>query len=135
MELCYLTAHEIHDLLIKREVSAVEVAESVFQQIDKVEDVIHSYITLTRERALATAAAVDKKISAGEEISPLAGIPVAVKDNMCTKGVLTTCGSMILSNFIPPYDATVVQKLRKQDAVIVGKANMDEFAMGSSTET
>ncbi len=135
MELCHLTAHEIHDLLVKREVSAVEVAESVFQQIDKVEKTIHSYITLTREDALAKAAEVDDKIKAGEEISPLAGIPIAIKDIMCTKGVLTTCGSRILSNFIPPYDATVVQKLREQDVVIVGKANMDEFAMGSSTET
>ena len=135
MELCYLTAHEIHDLLIKREVSAVEVAESVFQRIDKVEDVIHSYITLTRESALATAAAVDKKINSGEEISPLAGVPIAVKDILCTKGVLTTCGSKILSNFIPPYDSTVVRKLKERDVVIVGKANMDEFAMGSSTET
>jgi len=135
MELCHLTAHEIHDLLVKREVSAVEVAESVFQQIDKVEDTIHSYITLMREDALAKAAQVDDKISAGEKIAPLAGIPIAVKDIMCTKGVLTTCGSKILSNFIPPYDATVVKKLREQDVVIVGKANMDEFAMGSSTET
>ncbi len=135
MELCYLTAHEIHDLLIKREVSAVEVAESVFQQIDKVEDVIHSYTTLTRDNAMATAAAVDAKIGAGEEIAPLAGIPIAVKDIMCTKGVLTTCGSKILSNFIPPYDSTVVKKLKEQDVVIVGKSNMDEFAMGSSTET
>ena len=135
MKLCHLTAHEIHDLLIKREVSAVEVAESVFQQIDKVEEQIHSYITLTREDALAKAAEVDDKIKAGEEIAPLAGIPIAVKDIMCTKGLLTTCGSKILSNFISPYDATVVQKLRALDAVIVGKANMDEFAMGSSTET
>jgi len=135
MELCYLTAHEIHDMLVKREVSAAEVAESVFRRIDKVEDAVHSYITLTRDDAMATAAAVDKKISAGEEISPLAGVPIALKDILCTKGVLTTCGSNILSNFIPPYDATVVKKLREQDVVVVGKANMDEFAMGSSTET
>lgn len=135
MELYHLTAHEIHDLLIKREVSAVEVAESVFQQIDKVEGVIHSYITLTRENALAKAAEVDKKIKAGESIPPLAGIPIAIKDNMCTTGVLTSCGSKILSNFIPPYDATVVKRLREEDFVMVGKANMDEFAMGSSTET
>ena len=135
MELCYLTAHEIHDLLVKREVSAVEVAESVFQQIDEVEELIHSYITLTREDALATAAAVDGKIRAGEKISPLAGIPIAIKDNMCTKGVITSCASKMLSNFVPPYDATVVRKLREWDAVIVGKANMDEFAMGASTET
>ena len=135
MELYNLTAHEIHDLLIKREVSAVEVTESVFQQIDRVEDRINSYITLIRESALATAAAVDDKIKAGEEISPLAGIPIAVKDIMCTKGVTTTCGSRILHNFVPPYDATIVKKLKELDAVIVGKANMDEFAMGSSTET
>ena len=135
MELYDLTAHEIHDLLTKRQVSAVEVTESVFQQVDKVEDKINSYVTLTQEDALTTAAAVDDKIKAGEEISPLAGIPIAVKDIMCTRGVLTTCGSRILHNFIPPYDATVVKKLRELDAVIVGKANMDEFAMGSSTET
>lgn len=135
MELYDLTAHEIHDLLIKREVSAVEVTESVFQQIDKVEEEINSYITLTKEDALATAASVDDKIKAGKEISPLAGIPIALKDILCTRGVLTTCGSRILHNFIPPYDATVVKKLREQDVVIVGKANMDEFAMGSSTET
>ncbi len=135
MDLCHLTSHEIHDLLIKRKVSAVEVTKSVFQQIDKVEDKIHSYITLTREDAFRSAENVDKKISSGENISPLAGIPVAIKDVMCTKGVLTTCGSKILSNFIPPYDATVVKKLKAMDVVIVGKTNMDEFAMGSSTET
>ena len=135
MDLCHLTAHEIHDLLVKREVSAVEVAESVFQQIDNVEEKIHSYITLTREDALAKAAEVDSKIKAGEEIPPLAGVPIAIKDNMCTNGVLTTCGSKILCNYVPPYDATVVRKLKEQDAVIVGKANMDEFAMGASTET
>ena len=135
MELYDLTAHEIHDLLVKRAVSAVEVAESVFRQIDKVEEQINSYITLTKEDALATATAVDNKIKAGQEIAPLAGIPIALKDILCTRGVLTTCGSRILHNFIPPYDATVVKKLREQDVVIIGKANMDEFAMGSSTET
>ncbi len=135
MELCQLTSHEIHDLLIKRKVSAIEVTKSVFQQIDKVEDKIHSYITLTREDAFKTAEKVDKKISSGESISPLSGIPVAIKDVMCTKEVLTTCGSKILSNFIPPYDATAVKKLKDMDVVIIGKTNMDEFAMGSSTET
>ncbi|MGQ9609988.1 MAG: Asp-tRNA(Asn)/Glu-tRNA(Gln) amidotransferase subunit GatA [bacterium] len=135
MDICQLTSHEIHDLLIKRKISALEVTKSVFQQIDKVEDKIHSYITLTREEALKTAEKVDKKIGSGENISPLSGIPVAIKDVMCTKGVLTTCGSKILSNFIPPYDATVVKKLKDMDVVIIGKTNMDEFAMGSSTET
>ena len=127
MELFHLTAHEIHDLLIKREVSAVEVAESVFQQIDKVEETIHSYITLMRESALAKAAAVDEKIKSGEEIPPLAGVPIAIKDLMCTKGVLTTCGSKILLNFIPPYDSTAVSKLKAMDAVIVGKANISRY--------
>jgi aspartyl-tRNA(Asn)/glutamyl-tRNA(Gln) amidotransferase subunit A len=135
MELYQLTAHEIHDLLVKREVSALEVAKSVFQQIDKVEDTINSYITVTREDAIAKAVEVDHKIKSGEKIAPLAGIPIAIKDIMCTKGVLTTCGSKILCNFVPPYDATVVSKLKEQDMVMVGKANMDEFAMGSSTET
>jgi len=135
MELCHLTAHEIHDMMIRKEVSAVDVTESVFRQIDKVENSIHSYITLTREDAFAKAKMVDDKINRGEEISKLAGIPMAIKDIMCTKGILTSCGSKILSNFIAPYDATVVKKLKDMDVVIVGKANMDEFAMGSSTET
>ncbi|MBD3182598.1 Asp-tRNA(Asn)/Glu-tRNA(Gln) amidotransferase subunit GatA [Candidatus Poribacteria bacterium] len=135
MELCHLAAHDIHHLLVKREVSSVEVTESVFRQIDKVEDTINSYIMLDRVKALNKASEVDKKISAGEKIPHLAGIPMAIKDNMCTNGLLTTCGSNILNNYIPPYDATVVKKLREQDVVIIGKANMDEFAMGSSTET
>jgi len=135
MDLCHLTAHELHDMLINRKTSAVEIAKSVFQQIDKIESTIHSYVTLTRENAFETAEKVDKKIASGENISPLTGIPMAIKDVMCTKGILTSCGSKILSNFIAPYDATVVEKLKDQDVVIIGKANMDEFAMGSSTET
>ena len=135
MDLCHLTAHELHDMLINRKTSAVEIAKSVFQQIDKIESVIHSYVTLTRENAFETAEKVDKKIASGENISPLTGIPMAIKDVMCTKGILTSCGSKILSNFIAPYDATAVKKLKDQDVVIIGKANMDEFAMGSSTET
>jgi len=135
MDLCHLTAHELHDMLINRKTSAIEIAKSVFQQIDKIESVIHSYITLTRENAFETAEKVDKKIASGENISPLTGIPMAIKDVMCTKGILTSCGSKILSNFIAPYDATAVKKLKDQDVVIIGKANMDEFAMGSSTET
>jgi aspartyl-tRNA(Asn)/glutamyl-tRNA(Gln) amidotransferase subunit A len=122
-------------MLINRKTSAVEIAKSVFQQIDKIESVIHSYITLTKENAFETAEKVDKKIASGENISPLTGIPMAIKDVMCTKGILTSCGSKILSNFIAPYDATAVKKLKDQDVVIIGKANMDEFAMGSSTET
>ncbi|MDQ1326798.1 MAG: aspartyl-tRNA(Asn)/glutamyl-tRNA(Gln) amidotransferase subunit [Candidatus Poribacteria bacterium] len=135
MDLCHLTAHELHDMLINRKTSAFEITKSVFQQIDKIESTIHSYVTLTRENAFETAEKVDKKIASGENISPLTGIPMAIKDVMCTKGILTSCGSKILSNFIAPYDATAVKKLKDQDVVIIGKANMDEFAMGSSTET
>jgi len=135
MDLCHLTAHELHNMLVSRKVSAVEITKSVFQQVDKVENVIHSYITLTKENAFETAEKVDKKIASSESISSLSGIPMAIKDVMCTKGILTSCGSKILSNFIAPYDATAVKKLKEQDIVIVGKANMDEFAMGSSTET
>ncbi|WP_425058041.1 Glutamyl-tRNA(Gln) amidotransferase subunit A [Sporomusa carbonis] len=134
MELFKYTVHALHDMLIKKEVSAVELAKAVFARTDAVEPKIHSYITETREQALAQAAAVDAKIARGERIASLAGIPGALKDNICTKGVKTTCASKILANFVPPYDATVVDKLAAQDAVITGKANCDEFAMGGSTE-
>ena len=135
MDLCHLTAHKLHDMLTKREVSSVEITKSVFQQIEKAENVIHSYITITKDSAFATAEKVDKKITSGERISPLAGIPMAIKDVMNTKGILTSCGSKILSNYIATYDATAVKKLKDVDMVMVGKSNMDEFAMGSSTET
>lgn len=134
MELYYLTAHELHQLLVKKEVSAEEICRAVLARINAVEDKIKAYVTITEELALEQARAVDRKIAAGEEISPLAGIPVAVKDNICTRGVRTTCSSKILYNFVPPYDATVVQKLKAAGTVLVGKTNMDEFAMGSSTE-
>ncbi|MGB9802224.1 Asp-tRNA(Asn)/Glu-tRNA(Gln) amidotransferase subunit GatA [Desulfofundulus sp.] len=134
MELYYLTAHELHDLLIKKEISAEEVCRAVFNRIDNVEDKIKAYVTLTREKAFDRARKIDRQIAAGEKLSPLAGIPVAIKDNMCTRGVRTTCSSKILYNFIPPYNATVVEKLEAAGTVMVGKTNMDEFAMGSSTE-
>jgi aspartyl-tRNA(Asn)/glutamyl-tRNA(Gln) amidotransferase subunit A len=134
MELYELTIHELLDKLRAGETSSAEITASVFARIDAVEKNVHSYITLMRETALAEAAEADKKIREGE-IAPLAGIPIALKDIYCTKGVRTTCGSRILHNFIPPYDATVVEKLRAAGAVFIGKTNMDEFAMGSSTET
>lgn len=134
MDLHYLTAHELHDMLVKKEVSSEELCRSIFNRIDGVEETLKSYVTLTKQQALEKARDVDKKISRGEKISPLAGIPIAIKDNMCTENVRTTCSSKILYNFVPPYDATVVKKLNQADAVIVGKTNMDEFAMGSSTE-
>ena len=135
MSLYQLTARELHKKLCNKECSAEEITKSVFDRIDACEDRVGAYVTLDRENALAAAAAVDKKIAAGEAIGPLAGIPVAVKDNICTKDVLTTCSSRMLYNFRPPYNATVVERLGAADFVMTGKANMDEFAMGSSCET
>ena len=134
MSLYDKTAHELHDLLTTKKISAAELTADVFAHVDEMEDKVHAYLTLTRAEAEATAKLVDEKISRGEKISALEGIPCAIKDNICTKGIRTTCASKILENFIPPYDATAYQKLLAQNAVIVGKANLDEFAMGSSTE-
>ena len=135
MSLNQKTAHELHELLLQRETSAEEITNAVFKRIDDVEEQVKAYITLTKEQALETARRVDKQIAAGEQIAPLAGIPLAVKDNICTKGVKTTCASRMLENFVPPYDATVIEKLNNQRVIMVGKTNMDEFAMGSTTET
>jgi len=134
LQLFRLTAHELHDLLIKKEISAKELCRAVFERMESVEDKVGAYITRIGERALERARTVDGQIKNGEEISPLAGIPVAVKDNICADGVPTTAGSKMLANFIPPYSATVVKRLDAAGAVMVGKTNMDEFAMGSSTE-
>jgi aspartyl-tRNA(Asn)/glutamyl-tRNA(Gln) amidotransferase subunit A len=128
------TAHELHNLLINKQISAVELTECVLERIGKVEDRVKSFVTLTREEALQQAKEADERIRKNENITPLTGIPVAVKDNMCTRGILTTCSSKILANYTPPYDGTVVAKLKAAGAVMVGKTNMDEFAMGSSTE-
>ena len=134
MELFELTAHELSAKLKNKEVSSVEITKSVIDRIEKVEDKIESYITLTTDKALETAKAVDEKIANGEEIAPLEGIPMAIKDNICTDGINTTCASKMLENFVPPYDAFVVKKLKEVNAPVLGKLNMDEFAMGSSTE-
>jgi len=132
-ELWRLTAHEAHELLRRREISAVELTQSVLRRIEEVEERIHAYITLTPELALEQAREADERFAAGTA-TPLTGIPVAVKDVIITKGVRTTAGSRMLENFIPPYDSHVAERLRRAGAVMVGKANMDEFAMGSSTE-
>lgn len=134
MEFYYMTAHQLHDMLVKKEISAVEITRAVFQRIDAVEDKIRAYVTLTRESAEQRAREVDRAIAVGENISPLAGIPIAVKDNICTEGVRTTCASKILYNYVPPYNATVIEKINEARTVLTGKTNMDEFAMGSSTE-
>ena len=135
MDLYKLTAHELHDKLVSKEISSVELTENVYSRIDEVEDKVQAYVTLDKENAMAQAAKVDAKIAAGEAIAPLAGIPGAIKDNICTKGLLTTCSSKMLSNVVPIYDAHVIKKLRADDAIFTGKTNMDEFAMGSTTES
>ncbi|HEA47148.1 MAG TPA: Asp-tRNA(Asn)/Glu-tRNA(Gln) amidotransferase subunit GatA [bacterium] len=134
MKLNELTAHEIGELIKKGEVSSEEVTKSVFKRIEKVEKTINSFVTLIKDEALKQARLVDEKIRKKEKISPLAGVPIAIKDNMCIDGVLTTCSSKILENFKSPYDATVIKRLKENDLVFIGKTNMDEFAMGSSTE-
>ena len=134
MPLYQLTAHELHEKLKAQEITSAELTQSVYERIDAVEGQIEGYITLTKETAYLQAEAADAGFQRGDEMSPLAGIPIAVKDVICTKGVLTTCGSKILGNFVPPYDATVMTKLHQQGSVVIGKTNMDEFAMGSSTE-
>ena len=129
------TVHDLHEKLTKKEISSVELTEKVFDRIDKVEDSVKAYITLDKEGALKKAREVDQKIAAGEAIKPLTGIPGAIKDNISLKGMRLTCASKILENFQPVYDAHVIENLRKDDTVFIGKTNMDEFAMGSTTET
>ena len=134
MQLYELTAHEIAEKLAAREVSAREVTDAVLDRIGDIEGHVKAYVTVTEAVAQAQADAVDAARSRGETLSPLAGIPLALKDNLCTLGIETTCSSKILRGFLPPYSATVVDKLQAAGSVFVGKANLDEFAMGSSTE-
>jgi aspartyl-tRNA(Asn)/glutamyl-tRNA(Gln) amidotransferase subunit A len=134
MELYELTIHELRDMLRKGETTSRAVTESVLSRIKAVDKKVGAYITVTEDVARKQAEEADKRFAAKESGSPLLGIPLAVKDNMCTEGIKTTCASKILGNFVPPYDATVVHKLKKAGYVLCGKPNMDEFAMGSSTE-
>jgi len=133
MELYDLTIHEVQDRLKKGETTAVAVTESILGRIKAVDDKVKAYITVTADSAREQAAEADKQLKKNGS-APLLGIPIAVKDNMCTEGIRTTCASKILGNFIPPYDATVVRRLKQAGSIICGKPNMDEFAMGSSTE-
>ena len=134
-EIRALTAVQLGEKIKKKEVSVLQAAQAVLEQIKRVEQNVHSYVTVEEERVVKRAEEVQKKIEAGELAGPLAGVPVAIKDNMCTDGILTTCSSRILENFVPTYTAEAVRNLEKAGAVIIGKTNMDEFAMGSTTET
>jgi len=130
-----LTAKEIVRDIRSKEMSAEERVASIFERIHKVEDEVHAFVTLLEDEALEKAREIDEKVLKGKTLGKLAGVPIAVKDVICTKGIRTTCSSHMLESFIPPYDATVIERIKREDAVIIGKTNMDEFAMGSTTET
>ncbi|HEX6172857.1 MAG TPA: Asp-tRNA(Asn)/Glu-tRNA(Gln) amidotransferase subunit GatA [Candidatus Binatia bacterium] len=134
MNLFSLTLHEASEKLRKREVSSQELTEAVFRRVAQTDGILRSYITVCRDAAIAQAKEADNRLRQGPAASPLLGIPIALKDNLLTRGLRTTCASRILDNFIPPYDATAVAKVRSAGAVITGKTNLDEFAMGSSAE-
>lgn len=135
MRILELSALELGKRIREREISAVEATEAVLERIREKEPSIHAYVTVDEEGALKRAGEVQRGIEDGRFTGPLAGVPVAVKDNLCTKGLRTTCSSRILYNFVPTYTAQAVENLERAGAVIVGKTNMDEFAMGSTTET
>lgn len=135
MELYNLGLSQIANKIKNKEVTIKEVLDSVYSRIDNVESKIDAYVTITKEDAYKKAEELQKRLDSGEDIGALGGVPIAIKDNICTNGVKTTCSSKMLENFVPFYDATVVKKLEKSGAIMLGKTNMDEFAMGSSTES
>ena len=128
------TIKELHQQLVRKERSAREITQETLERISSLEPKVKAFLSVTADYALEQADKIDQKIAAGEEIGLLEGIPIGIKDNMCTKGIKTTCASRILDNFVPPYESTVTQKLKDAGAIMVGKTNLDEFAMGSSTE-
>jgi len=134
MDITSLTIHELKDMLLKKEITSYELTKAYIDRIKKLDPKINAYITVCEESALAKAKEIDDKIDKGEKLGALAGIPIGIKDNICIKDIKTTCASKMLENFVAPYSATVIEKLNAEDAIIIGKLNMDEFAMGGSTE-
>lgn len=134
MKIYELTAKELREKIRKKELSPSEVITAYLERIEEIETKVKAFITVTAELALVEAKELEARLGKGDELGILGGIPIAIKDNICTKGIRTTCASRILENFVPPYDATVVRLLKEAGAVVIGKTNMDEFAMGSSTE-
>lgn len=134
MKIGAMTAYEIKKGIEEKKFTSEQIVTELFKRIKEVDKDVDGYLTLCEEEALKTARIIDEKIEKGEKVGKLAGVPIAIKDNICTDGIKTTCASKILEDFIPPYDATVVKRLKEEDAIIIGKTNMDEFAMGSSNE-
>ena len=135
MKLYEYTAHELAEMLDKKEISSEELTKAYYDRIREKDGEVKAYVSLMEDKALKRARQVDEKRSKGETVGKYAGIPVGIKDNMCITNTKTTCSSKMLENFVSPYNATVIEKLNDEDLVFLGKLNMDEFAMGSSTET
>ena len=134
MDITELTVHELQDKLENKEITVTDITKAYIENIKKKEEKIGAFVTILEDEALKNAEEIQNKIESGEIKNSLAGIPIGIKDNICTKGVKTTCSSKMLENFISPYDATVMEKINAENMVMLGKLNMDEFAMGGSTE-
>ena len=130
-----MTFEDLRQKLKSGEVSSKELVQEKINRINELDPTLNSFLIVNTELALSKAEHIDKQIASGDHLPPLSGIPIAIKDNLCTKGIKTTCASKILDNFVPPYESTVTKKLLNAGAIMIGKTNMDEFAMGSSTET
>ena len=134
MNITELTVHELQEKLKNKELTVTQIVDAYTENIENRENDIQAFVTTLNNEAKKQAQEIQEKIDNGEELGEFAGIPIGIKDNMCTKGVKTTCSSRMLENFIAPYDATVVEKLKDENIINLGKLNMDEFAMGGSTE-